>query len=180
MTTQDEPRPVTKKELWDLLQSLADHQVDYVLIGGQALNLHGFMRGTQDVDLLLPMDQINGQRVIDALSILPERASLEVDPEWLMEPGTVRVADAIVVDLMTVAANGETYESLKPHIQRHEKDGFSYYLLDIEGLIKTKQSVRPKDRQDLEILRRMRERQRASEQLGESPTRKRNGPDLEI
>jgi len=31
-------------------------------------------------------------------------------------------------------------------------DGFSFYVLDVQGLIKTKQSVRDKDRRDLEIL----------------------------
>ena len=161
MSIESEPRPATEKDLWDLLQSLADHQVDYVLIGGQALALHGFARGTEDIDLLLPIDSVNGQQVIDAFSILPDKAAKEVEPEWLAEEGTVRVADEIVVDLMTVAANGETYESLKPHIQRQEKDGFGYYLLDVEGLIKTKQSVRPKDQQDLLVLRKMLDRQRS-------------------
>jgi len=172
MTTESEPRPATEQDLWDLLRSLAEHRVDYVLIGGQALALQGFARGTEDIDLLLPMDAINGRRVIDALSILPDRAVLDVDPQWLLESGTVRVADAIVVDLMTVAANGETYESLKPNIQRQEKDGFCYYVLDIEGLIKTKQSVRPKDQQDLVILRKMQDRQRALESTS-SPSRSR-------
>jgi hypothetical protein len=41
---------------------ITDHQVDYVLIGGQALALHGFARGTEDIDLLLPIDSVNGQR----------------------------------------------------------------------------------------------------------------------
>lgn len=34
-------------------------------------------------------------------------------------------------------------------------DGYSYYILDIDGLMRTKQSVRPKDKMDMEVLRRM-------------------------
>ncbi|AUW32451.1 hypothetical protein A5904_05230 [Acidithiobacillus caldus] len=88
--------------------------------------------------MLLPMDAINGARVIDALSILPDQAAREIEAEWLAERGTVRVADEVIVDLMTVAANGETYDSLRPHILKQEKDGFAYYILDIDSLIKTK------------------------------------------
>ena len=33
-------------------QSLKKHEVEYVLIGGVAVNLHGYIRGTGDVDIL--------------------------------------------------------------------------------------------------------------------------------
>ena len=160
---EKEPRKATRDDLLLLLQSLANYQVDYVIIGGQALNLHGYMRNTDDIDILLPMDEVNGKKVVDALSVLPDNAAKDVDPAWLTEPGTVRVADEIIVDLMTLAANGETYDSLKGNIQKGEIDGCSYHVLDIDGLIRTKQSVRPKDRQDLEILRIMQMRAKESE-----------------
>ncbi len=34
-----------------LLASLNDHQVEYVLIGGTALDVHGLLLGTEDVDV---------------------------------------------------------------------------------------------------------------------------------
>lgn len=40
----------------ELLQSLADANVQYVLVGGLAIQLHGFMRATFDIDLVLAMD----------------------------------------------------------------------------------------------------------------------------
>jgi hypothetical protein len=39
----------------ELLQSLTDAQVDYVLVGGLAVQLHGYMRSTFDIDLVLAM-----------------------------------------------------------------------------------------------------------------------------
>ncbi len=149
------PRAATEKDLVTLLEALACHQVDYVLIGGCALNIHGYMRFTSDIDLLLPMNELNGKRVIDALMFLPEKAALELSPEWLAESGTVRVFDEITIDLMTVAANGETYESLRGHIERLETEKYGYYVLDLEGLLKTKNSVRPKDKQDAAVIRSM-------------------------
>lgn len=37
------------------------------------------MRSTEDIDFLLPLDEVNGRKVIDALSVLPDKASLEMD-----------------------------------------------------------------------------------------------------
>lgn len=181
--SEKEPRPANGADLVRLLQSLSEHHVDYVLIGGQALNLHGFMRGTADIDLLLPMSEINGRKVLDALAFLQDNAARDVDPVWLTEPGTVRVADEIVIDLMTLAANGETYDSLRDHIEKREAEGYSFYLLDIEGLMRTKQSVRPKDKLDLDILRRMklqRSQGKALEKSGNQgkATKKKKGPEL--
>ena len=48
----------------DLFQSLHDHQVRYLLVGGLAMNLHGVPRMTMDVDLVLVMDDANLDRFI--------------------------------------------------------------------------------------------------------------------
>ena len=179
---ETEPRPATEADMVRLLRSLCDHQVDYVLIGGQALNLHGFLRGTADIDLLLPMNEVNGRKVLDALAFLQDNAAHDVDPAWLTEPGTVRVADEIVVDLMTLAANGETYDSLRDHIEKRDADGYSFYILDIDGLMRTKQSVRPKDKMDMEVLRRMKVLRNQEKSLENSRTEspragKKKGPE---
>ena len=49
----------------DLLQSLTDQQVDYVLVGGLAVQLHGYLRATFDIDLVLAMNDENLARFID-------------------------------------------------------------------------------------------------------------------
>lgn len=49
----------------ELLQSLCDAQVDYVLVGGLAVQLHGFLRSTFDIDLVLAMNDENLVRFID-------------------------------------------------------------------------------------------------------------------
>lgn len=41
-----------------LLQSLSEDQVQYVLVGGMAVQLHGFLRSTFDIDLVLAMQVI--------------------------------------------------------------------------------------------------------------------------
>ena len=51
-------------------------------------------------------------------------------------------------------ACGETYESLKNYIEIIDLDGIPVTTLDLEGLIKTKQSSREKDKMDYTILKR--------------------------
>ena len=48
----------------ELLQSLAEEHVRYVLVGGLAVQLHGFLRSTFDIDLVLAMDDENIARFI--------------------------------------------------------------------------------------------------------------------
>ncbi len=50
-----------------LFQALADEGVDYVLVGGVAVNLHGVVRATEDVDLFVRPDEANVARLRRAL-----------------------------------------------------------------------------------------------------------------
>jgi len=127
-------------------------------VGGQAVRLNGFVRATEDIDILLPSSIDNGRRVIRALSFLA--ASGDLDPGWFSvppgDPENIRVADELLIDLL-FAANGETYESLQPHRQTLTVDGVAIQTLDIEGLLKTKTDYRPKDKMDREALERLKQ-----------------------
>ncbi len=70
------------------------------------------------------------------------------------EPENIRVADELLIDLL-FAANGQTFESLQPHVRTLNVDGVAVRTLDIEGLLKTKTDYRDKDRIDREALRRL-------------------------
>ena len=48
----------------ELLQSLSDEQVQYVLVGGLAVQLHGYLRSTFDIDLVVAMNDANLVRFI--------------------------------------------------------------------------------------------------------------------
>ena len=144
-----------------LLARFEAEGVRYVLIGGQAVRLNGFLRATEDIDILLPSSIENGHRVIRALDFLP--ASKELDPAWFEmnsgEPENIRIADELLIDLL-FAANGETFQSLQDHVRVLEVEGIPVHTLDIEGLLRTKTDYRDKDRIDREALQRLREQLR--------------------
>lgn len=146
-------RPATIEDLKRLLKALHDEGVDYLLIGGYALNALGYQRATTDIDLLLPRSANTGARVKRALLVLPDGVAKDLDPAWFEEGGTIRVADEFVVDLMFNAC-GETYESLLTNAVTIDLDGVPVRTLDLEGMLKTKQSQREKDRLDRMALER--------------------------
>ena len=113
----------------------------------------GYQRGTTDIDIVLRPTPEQGERVKQALMLLPDKVAQELLPEWFAEGETIRVADAFVVDLMFNVC-GETYESLLPFAVTIDFEGVSVRTLSLEGLLKTKQSSRDKDRLDRQILER--------------------------
>lgn len=146
-------RPATVEDLKLLLGSLNEHGVDYVLIGGYALYALGYQRGTVDIDLVLTPTREQGERTRKALLVLPDGVARELDPDWFVDGETIRVADAFVVDLMFNAC-GETYESLKPYAITIDFEGIPVRTLNIDGLLKTKQTTREKDKLDRDVLER--------------------------
>jgi len=149
--------------LLDLLKRLHDEGVRYILVGGQAVRLNGFVRATEDIDLLLPASRENGERLIRALRFLP--SAKQLDPAWFQAQGdadNIRVADELLIDLL-FAANGETWESLQPYVTRLEVDGVPVVTLNIEGLLKTKTDYRDKDRIDRAALSRLLEQLKRGE-----------------
>ena len=151
----DSARPATVEDLKLLLRALNENNVDYLLIGGYALYALGYQRGTTDIDIVLRATREQGELVRRALLVLPDKAAEHLLPEWFVEGETIRVADAFVVDLLFNAC-GETYETLLPHAVTIDLDGVPIRTLDIEGLLKTKQSSRAKDTLDRVILERAR------------------------
>ncbi len=146
-------RPASVDDLKMLLQAFNSHGVEYLLIGGYALYALGYQRGTIDIDVVLRPTLEQGERVRNALLLLPDKVAEELSPQWFTEGETIRVADAFVVDLMFNAC-GETYESLQPNAVTIDFDGVAIRTVDIEGLLKTKQSSRDKDKLDRIILER--------------------------
>ena len=146
-------RPADVEDLKLLLGAFNAHGVDYLLIGGYALYALGYQRGTTDIDVVLRPTLEQGERVRSALLLLPDKVAEELLPQWFVEGETIRVADAFVVDLM-FSACGETYESLQPHAVTIDFEGVPIRTIDLEGLLKTKQSSRDKDKFDRIVLER--------------------------
>ena len=161
-------RPATLEDLKLLLRSLNEHAVDYLLIGGYALAAHGYQRATTDIDVMVRATVESGQRVREALMILPDRAAKDLEPAWFEEGENIRVADAFVVDIM-LNANGQTFDTLCKYAETIDLDGVPVQTVNLEGLLLTKQTMREKDIADRTILERAIEvsRTRSADKTGD-------------
>lgn len=90
---QQYSRPASLEDLKILVSSLNKNHVDYLLIGGYALFAHGYHRATTDIDLLVPATREAGEKIRQALMVLPDQAAKDIDPAWFEEGGNIRVAD---------------------------------------------------------------------------------------
>lgn len=148
-------RPATWKDVLELARLLERHQVRYVLVGGYALAAHGYTRMTQDIDIAVSPDPENSRRWIAALSLLPDQAALEMVDESDPFAGdylhAIRINDEFTVDVLPSVA-GVPFNVLESHAVSLKQSGTTLRVLDLDGLLLTKQGVRPKDIADREIL----------------------------
>jgi hypothetical protein len=131
-----------------------------------ALFAHGYHRATTGIDVLAPATQDAGLKLKKALMVLPDQAAKEIDPAWFEDGENIRVADAFVVDILLNAC-GETYGTLQQFAETVELDGLPIRTLNLEGLLRTKQTTRDKDVADRIVLERALEmfRQRSGDQV---------------
>ncbi|MEX2400680.1 MAG: hypothetical protein WD423_07895 [Rhodothermales bacterium] len=152
-TPQDEPpRPPERTDFIEVCRSLNAQGVKYIVVGGMAMIHQGYLRATEDIDLLLDEARENVERARSALEILPDKAIREMDPRDLEEYTVVRVADAIIVDLM-VRACGISYREAESEIEWTEIEDVKIPFASIDLLIRMKQTGREKDELDLLFLR---------------------------
>lgn len=116
-----------------ILRSLAEHRVDYVLIGGLAVQTHGHTRMTNDVDLIPAPDPENLARLADALSDVGS------------QDGNVNVLHEV--------PGGVLFEDLRDRALAIDLDGLQIQVASRDDLIRMKLARgRPIDRADVAAL----------------------------
>ncbi len=143
--------PGTDNRVLRVCRLLNRHRVRYLIAGGVAANLHGSVRATKDVDLLVPRDVRNMTRLLEALSALPYGIARELDaPAMAAKPFTI-IGDDPRVDILTVAATVK-FDAAYPRRITRRIGGVTVPYLNRDDLIRSKQTGRPQDVADIEQL----------------------------
>ncbi len=158
----------SKAKVIGLLDALNRHDVEYVIIGGWAVILHGFTRTTMDIDLMLEPSKENLTKFYNALRELSHDRSLDELPNIdLTQYGVVRVVPEdfdLVIDLVWKIGNIDYSQVVRDAIET-EIDGVKVRIAGLDTLLKMKNTVRPKDQMDLLFLKGKKE---FLEKMGES------------
>jgi len=131
----------------------------YFIVGGHACILHGHVRTTEDVDVLVEDSAENLQRVIDGLSELQDHAAAELTPQDFVENVVVKIADEVEVDVSRQAWE-VTYADAAATAEELVIDGVRVPFVGLETLVKSKSTYREQDRADLVRLQDLLERKR--------------------
>jgi hypothetical protein len=147
-------RPPTRQDLARIARALNEAGAKYAVIGGFAMLHHGFARATMDIDLLVDPAPDNVELVRQALSILEDRAALEVKTTDVAQYNVVRIADEIVIDLLAKACS-VALADVANEIEIGDVEGVAVPYLSPKALLLTKETVSDKDRLDRLYLERL-------------------------
>ena len=131
---------------------LNEHGARYLIVGGHACILHGHVRTTEDVDILVEDSIENFQRVIAGLSALEDHAAAELTPQDIAENVVVKIADEVEVDVSRQAWQVRYADAIAT-AEAITIEGVRVPFLSLEMLIKSKTTYREQDRADLVRLR---------------------------
>ena len=133
---------------------LNTHSAKYLVIGGHACILHGLVRATEDVDILVEDSEENLKRVIAALSEMEDGAARELTPRDLLENVVVKIADEVEVDVSRSAWRISFNDAIGSALNV-EIDGVNVPYVDLKTLIATKETPRERDQADIVGLKRL-------------------------
>lgn len=145
----------------EILKTLADHQVEFLVVGGVAAVALGVPIATWDLDVIHNCAPENVKRLLVALEALEvrywHRPGLRPDESHLSGPGHQLLATRLGrLDVLGAIGNGHTYADLVPRsVEVELAAGFRCRVLDLETQIAIKEEIgAEKDLAVLPILRR--------------------------
>ena len=144
-------------EVRSLLDSLHQHKVKYMLVGGVATVFHGYVRTTQDLDLWVQETNQNKQRLVQALQAIDVPGatncqSVEMIPGW----STITIGtQGFVADFMgyTKAFGKGDFDECYQRAERAIFAEIPITVIYLDDLIKEKKALgRLKDLDDVQHL----------------------------
>ncbi len=137
-----------------LCASFDSHSVRYILIGGAAVNFHGFNRFTDDIDVLIEATPENARAAIQALRDLGLGTAWLIEGEGLLQKPITIFKDVVQIDVQ-VKTRGIHFDEAWERRETAVVDGQRVCYLSLQDLIASKEAAgRPQDLRDLEWLRR--------------------------
>ena len=148
-------------DFFKILQTLAEHKVDFIIVGGICAVLHGAPVSTFDLDIVHSRAPENIRHLISALNQM--NACYRGRGEQRLVPDSYHLASTGhhllmttygPLDILGIIGSGHDYEGLFDHSEEMVVGDLQLRLLDLESLIKVKEeTARAKDQVVIPILR---------------------------
>ncbi|GAB5521266.1 MAG: nucleotidyl transferase AbiEii/AbiGii toxin family protein [Rhodothermales bacterium] len=144
------------KDFKEFIALLNAHEVQYLVIGGYAVNYHGYPRYTRDIDFWVWMTNENVGRLLNALhdfgfGSLGLKAADFMDPDLVIQLGH----EPYRIDIL-VAVEGAAFDACYARRSETVLDGVAVNFLSAEDLIRVKrETARLQDLADAEQIERI-------------------------
>lgn len=150
-----------------IFRELNKAKVKYIVVGGVAVVLHGYVRTTMDLDILLLLEEKNLKKMDEVMKKLNYGERLPVSimflkdhklvKKWLKEKNMTAFAffppveNPITIDIL--AEESLRFNRAKKNSVKKKVDDITIPIVSIKDLIRMKKKAgRPKDLIDLEYL----------------------------
>ena len=160
----------------EVLKEFQEQKVKYVIVGGIAINLLGYLRSTADMDILVEMSNDNLRKVVTILKKKGYHVKQPVDPmgianekirhDWIenkhMKAFNFYKKDDALKEIDIIIESPVSYEKAKKDIVRVKIDDTILSVISIDNLIRMKRNTgRNVDKLDIEELKKMKKLMRA-------------------
>jgi predicted nucleotidyltransferase len=147
--------------LRELLRRLVEAEIRFILVGGLAVNAWGYMRATQDVDVVPDPDPENLAKLDELLRGLGGKVDVGGQ---LLDSNSIttflRTGDRTFVrtelgqiDILQGLPQVPRYEDLEKQAKEIDIDGLEVQVCSLEHLLEMKRaSSRPRDHDDIQAL----------------------------
>ncbi|MEI6489959.1 MAG: nucleotidyltransferase [Bacteroidota bacterium] len=151
---------IFEEEITSFFQLLNKHSVKYILVGGFAVNYHGFSRATGDVDLWLEDSEVNRKKLVAAL----KENNVEGGEAFLTYPfiagySELLLGNGIYIDLMSDLQflKQSNFDECYQYANNYQVlENLEVKVITVNRLIEEKeQSSRAKDKEDAEQLKKL-------------------------
>lgn len=149
----------------EILRVLVAHRVDFVVVGGVAVQAHGYIRSTKDLDVIVRPSMLNLSRLGEALADLDAVAWGTPRPVNITDPHLLKRAPLVStitragrLDVLNVELGdgaGRRYDEIRNAALNIQMRGLEVAVAGLEDLIRMKRAAgRPHDLADIEALTR--------------------------
>jgi len=147
--------------LRELLERLVQADISFILVGGLAVNAWGYLRGTQDVDVVPDPDPKNLAKLARLLQDLGGKVDVG---GRLLDSASIstflRTGDRTFVrtelgqvDILQGLPQVPRFEDLEKQAKQIDLDGLAVQVCSLEHLLEMKRaSGRPRDQDDIQAL----------------------------
>ncbi|MBF0488992.1 MAG: hypothetical protein HQL15_00055 [Candidatus Omnitrophica bacterium] len=154
----------------EILKEFQKQEVKYIIVGGMAINLHGYLRSTADMEVLVEMSEVNLKKIVTILRKKGYRVKQPVDPMGIADMKTRRdwirnknmkafnfYKEKEMKEVDIIIESPVTYEAAQKNVLHLKIDNLTVFVISIGDLIKMKSKAgREIDLADVKQLKKIR------------------------